>query len=656
MSDTDFKQPQSHDPDLVVGDTVDEVKSPFVQPDMYVQTEHTSDFNEPTHHDSSLIVGDVISELRSQFVEPIHHDPDLVIGDDISEVSVPTVGVVAPVWEPQQVSLPVPHNPAGVIGDDPSEIPQPVGLTTPRAPFVPNDVVTPPQFVPSDSVADVVIAPHPPVVRPPPPPDAVAQSAGSTHIPASIDQILADLRERDARLERMISRLGESEFYSSIGGPADGQGSRGLDPTVTSKLVMNYVRNAGPAGVGAFVAIQTVLHSMNKKYGRIFNPLYIASVVGPVSLGKVALDTDENIHTRMTSIEDEAMRDHVLTGKGEFSKLVGDNSYGPDNPYKEGSVSPHGAFSDLALGDISDPVGVGIVQSISENVDYGNGIKRRQIDMSKMFDQRTGKLLPKFAAGSSSRKSSRENDTLAGSSFNWPGSKGVIPAAMNVEDETYGNVSDEIGDDEAYVPFMLQDLRPGPDGTMRRVYFRALNIQTGESVSPNWNEEEAFGRVDPIVGYRSTSRTLNISFAVHAFSPEDLPVIYRKRHWLSSMVYPSVARDLTLTSGPICRIRLGDLYNNARGGLPGVIKSLEFDDSEQTWEIKKGYKVPHGFSVSLSFLVLHEGTPGVLDGQFTSVRASIPQRSQGDPSRFDKIVTEVDDGLFSAVSVPRRRT
>ena len=202
---------------------------------------------------------------------------------------------------------------------------------------------------------------------------------------------------------------------------------------------------------------------------------------------------------------------------------------------------------------------------------------------------------------------------------------------------------------------MLQDLRPGPDGTVRRIYFRALNIQTGESLAPAWNEEEAFGRVDPVMGYRSTGRTINVSFVVHAFSPEDLRVIYMKRHWLSSLTYPSIADDLTLTSGPVCRLRVGDLYNNSRGGLPGVIKSLDYDDSEQVWELKRGYKVPHGFGVSLTFQVLHEGTPGVNNGHFTSVRASIPERSQSDPSRFEPITTETDDTLFSAISPSRKR-
>ena len=651
---SDFKQPPSHNPDLVVGDTVDEVKVEF-QPDPMGVQEHTSDFMQPSSHNPGLVIGDSIQEVQSSFSEPTHHQPSLVVGDVTSEVSDVAVQPAGPPWDPSDVPLPPPHVPGGIVGDDLSEVSQPSGLGTPTAPFEATDVPLPSPHVPDQSVDDVDVVLPPPVVRPPPPPEAQQQADAIRHVPRSVEEIMRDLRERDEQLEGWLRRLDESAFYHSVGGPADGPGSRALDPTVTGKVLANFITNVGPTGVPAFVAIQTALHRMNAKYGKIFNPLYVAALIGPSSINKIAMDVDESIHTRTTSIEDDLMREQVHAGGGEFSKIEGDNTFGPSSPYVEGSAMNHGAVVDLALGGISDPQAAAQIQAVSHNVDYPGGLRRRQIDMAKMFDGRTGRLLPRFAAGSTSRKVSTESDPLVASAFNWRDSKGVIPAAMNVDDEIYGFVDEEIDDDLAYVPFMLQDLRPGPDGTVRRIYFRALNIQTGESLAPAWNEEEAFGRVDPVMGYRSTGRTINVSFVVHAFSPEDLRVIYMKRHWLSSLTYPSIADDLTLTSGPVCRLRVGDLYNNSRGGLPGVIKSLDYDDSEQVWELKRGYKVPHGFGVSLTFQVLHEGTPGVNNGHFTSVRASIPERSQSDPSRFEPITTETDDTLFSAISPSRKR-
>lgn len=656
MEDIKFNQPTSHNPDGVIGDTVDEVSSPFSQPPLYTPATHESDFVEPVRHDPDLVVGDTLNEVNSTFAEPIHHDPSLVIGDVISEVEIiPGITAPPPPFNPSDVQLPVPHNPTGVIGDDISEVQVLTTITPVHPPFTPSDVQVPPPYTPPTQVEVPVLTP--PGLRPIQeiPQNALDQANSSQHIPKTIQEILADLKSKDEKLEARVAGLDRESFFNSLGGPIGAAGGHALDITATARYVENYVKAAGPSGVATFVAIQTALHRMNSKYGKVFNPLYIATLVGPSSFAKIALDVDDSIHTRMTSIEDELAVTQALAGKDEFSKQENNNTYGPSNKYSEDSVLLNGPFVDLALGGINDPQGAAIVQSISENVDYGNGLKRRQIDMSKMFDRRTGKLLPKFAAGSNSRKSSTENQKLIRSAFNWQGSKGVIPTAFNVEDEVYGNVKDELDDDEVYMPFMLQDLRPDPNGDTRKVYLRALNIQTNESFSPNWNEEEAFGRVDPIMGYKSTGRSIDLSFAIRAFSPEDLKVLLMKKHWITSMVYPSIRDDLTMSSGPIVRLRLGDLYNNNRGGLPGIIKSLDFDYNEQIWELKSGYKVPHGFNVNISFQVLHEATPGINNGSFTTVRASIPQRSQSDPSRFDPIVTEIDDGLFSAIKIPRRK-
>jgi hypothetical protein len=672
MADTpEFRQPTPHNPDLVVGDDTAEVRSDFIQPPNRGVQEHTSPFVQPVNHNPDMVVGDTLDEVQSEFRTPTLHNPSLVVGDTLDEVPPPpSLGVPNPPfiaddvattpspapWNPSDVALPPPHNPGGVVGDDLSEVDQPTGLTVPPAPTVPEDVPLPAPHIPSDDVDLPTLSTPDPVMMQPTPQDAQQQADSVNHSPRTVSQIMADLRQRDERLERYLSSLGEDMFYRAVGGPADGPGSRALDPSVTSKVLSNFITNTGKYGAPAFVAIQTALHRMNAKYGKIFNPLYIAALLGPSSVNKIALDVDENIHTRTTSLEDGLAVDQVRLGHGEFSKIQDQNTYGPDTQYGDGAVVPMGAFVDLALGDISDPQGASIVQSVSENVEYPGGLRRRHIDMAKMFDRNNGKLLPSLASNSRSRKSSQEDSKLAAASFNWRGSKGVIPAAMGVDDEIYGIVDSPIDDDDAYVPLVFQDLRPGPDGRMRMVYFRAINVQSGESYSPSWNEEEAFGRVDPIVGYRGTGRSITLSFVVHAFSPEDLRIIYMKRNWLTSLVYPEVSDDLLLSSGPICRLRVGDLYNNSRGGLPGIIKSLEFDDSEQVWELKRGYKVPHGFGVSVTFQVLHEGTPGLNRGHFTVVRASIPERLQSDPSRFDTIKTEVDDGLFSSITPPRRRS
>ena len=109
---------------------------------------------------------------------------------------------------------------------------------------------------------------------------------------------------------------------------------------------------------------------------------------------------------------------------------------------------------------------------------------------------------------------------------------------------------------------------------------------------------------------------------MHAFSPEDLPVIYRKLEWLASMVYPEYDVDQLMRSGPVVRMRVGDLIKSRQAGLPGVIKSLSYDYTDSRWELKKGWKLPMSINVTLSFLALHDVMIGRgRDGEFGGMTA-----------------------------------
>lgn len=213
---------------------------------------------------------------------------------------------------------------------------------------------------------------------------------------------------------------------------------------------------------------------------------------------------------------------------------------------------------------------------------------------------------------------SREN-RLAGSAF----IDGVIPAAFPGEDPDgaiYTRTPDAsviLTDDDARVPLCFTDLRRDPSRlTYRSIYFRPFNVSFSSQLAPEYQENVAFGRVDPAVAYTRTVRTVNLSFEVHTFAAEDVQTIYRKLVWLESMCYPSYTPDSLFQSGPVCRLRIGDAVATYAGGVPGVIKSLGIDYSDALWELRAGMKVPRSFKVSCDFLCLHDGPVGLLNGQF----------------------------------------
>jgi hypothetical protein len=109
-----------------------------------------------------------------------------------------------------------------------------------------------------------------------------------------------------------------------------------------------------------------------------------------------------------------------------------------------------------------------------------------------------------------------------------------------------------------------------------------------------------------------------------AFRPEDLPIIYKKLHWLDSMCYPEYDKDLQYKSGPVVKIRVGDVLNSlgedGLRGIPAIINSVSKDYTDSPWELEEGLIVPRHVKVTVSLSVLHEKPIGIgVNGNFGGV-------------------------------------
>jgi hypothetical protein len=184
-----------------------------------------------------------------------------------------------------------------------------------------------------------------------------------------------------------------------------------------------------------------------------------------------------------------------------------------------------------------------------------------------------------------------------------------VDVGFDANDEKQGYVRAIISDSENYMPFMFEDLRI-PNNLL---YFRAfLKPGMAEAFAPQWSENNYYGRTDPIPVYGGTTRTVDLSFDIVAWGPKDLPVMYKKLQKLQSMVYPLYDDKGFIQSGPIVRIRVGDLICAADNkGLPGYITSLDFSYDESIWNIKQDFKVPRNVTVSIAFTIIHERNPGL---------------------------------------------
>lgn len=179
-----------------------------------------------------------------------------------------------------------------------------------------------------------------------------------------------------------------------------------------------------------------------------------------------------------------------------------------------------------------------------------------------------------------------------------------------------GSITAELGDDALYVPFFFQDLR----APSKRIYFRAFLTNFSESLTPEFNAEKTFGRVDAIPLYKGTARTFSIGWKIAAMSPAGFSAMWKKVNNLAKMMYPTYKNGV-MHRAPVFRVRIGDVMADGAGrGLAGFASSgLELDYSNAPWETNKFTqetnielgKGPMIIEARLGFTVIHEQNPGL---------------------------------------------
>ena len=431
----------------------------------------------------------------------------------------------------------------------------------------------------------------------------------------TIEGIIEVVKDYDHQLATFLSDIMDVDitYVSRAGGGA-------LDPNILAGWFKDWISTVGATGLEKFVAEQAVLYAMNPVVARVFNPAYFILMSIPGSMGHIPTTVDVAgglTLERVAQGRDAFLQAQVATG---FGRPAGDGSsdvldvYGPQNKYSDGQAYSVDTLVDAALGDSYSPF-------VKTGAPGPNGSVTR-FDANAFFENRdsAGAMLSRATARlrAASSVENVSNSKLAAS----VAIDGIIRTSIPNEElngsviSTTQDPSEVIDDDDARVPLSFTDLRQVPGQKFRSVYFRPENLSFNESISPEFSEANAFGRVDSTVGYQKTSRNINLSFEVHAFAPEDIKTMYNKLNWLKSMCYPSYGADSIMESGPVVRMRIGDVISTDLGGVPGVIKSLSIDFSESMWELKRGMKVPMSFKVTLDFLVLHDGPVGMVNGVF----------------------------------------
>lgn len=198
-----------------------------------------------------------------------------------------------------------------------------------------------------------------------------------------------------------------------------------------------------------------------------------------------------------------------------------------------------------------------------------------------------------------------------------------------------------------YVPFYLHDVR-----TNEIISFHAFLASLTDDYTASYDTFDAFGRVEPVKIYKSTTRKIGFSFYIAATNPQDFNSMWLKINKLTTMVYPQFTRGRalstengiykmlapfseTISSAPLIRVRIGDLirsnyskFNLARMfgmGTPGTSfatstgAGVELTDSgagsELASELKAARKYTPGYyytsNLPLAISAPTSGLPGL---------------------------------------------
>jgi len=145
--------------------------------------------------------------------------------------------------------------------------------------------------------------------------------------------------------------------------------------------------------------------------------------------------------------------------------------------------------------------------------------------------------------------------------------------------------------------------------TAHRVNFKGMITSFSDQYTSNWNSQDVYGRMDPIMTFQRTGRVINFSFDVVAASMGEAIENHANMSALIQMLYP-LYKGHTMTASPFMKIYFNNLIKGPRsignsmlGTLGGI--NYEPDLDVGVFADEAGNIYPKVLRVACSFTVIH---------------------------------------------------
>ena len=163
--------------------------------------------------------------------------------------------------------------------------------------------------------------------------------------------------------------------------------------------------------------------------------------------------------------------------------------------------------------------------------------------------------------------------------------------------------------------------------TKHVVVFKGFLTAFSDTYNVNFNEEAAYGRMDPFRIYQNTVRSMSLTWDIPAWDSDEALVNLSAASELTKMLYPSYVgkKQSAINGSPIIRLKFANLIQRGTGGgtvhtngLAGYIPNLSITPSvdngyfeDRTGMGAKGLKLyPKLLQMNCSFNVIHEESLG----------------------------------------------
>jgi hypothetical protein len=155
----------------------------------------------------------------------------------------------------------------------------------------------------------------------------------------------------------------------------------------------------------------------------------------------------------------------------------------------------------------------------------------------------------------------------------------------------------------------------------KEVEFYAFLSSFTDNLTSNWNEEQVYGRQDPIGTFQNTTRKISLGFDIPAKNLDEAKANMKNINMVKQFMYPAyssvpkTASDnkattnaLSLSKSPLVRLQFANLISNSSGkGLLGWIGSFSANPVIDMGMFNDGKKLyPKVYNASLEFTPQHE--------------------------------------------------